>query len=480
MNSLRYHYDAASFVAGVLRTRRHTRASPEALRSIQETRLGRHLAHARERSPFYRRLYAEVPSSVSLRDLERLPTVTKTDVLEHFDEVVTDPSISKDAVLEFAEDPSNVGRTFRGKYYVARTSGTTGHVGHYLHDLFSYWLCFVLTTARNDAARILPLGPHGWPRRLRLASVLSPSANFGVASVIAAAPRLARPLVDLKLLDILRPWDETVRQLNEYQPDVIGSMPTILEQLADSQSKEELRIRPARVSSGGEILTSRLRRRLEEAFRCPVSDAYGCAECCWLGMECREKDGIHVFADWFIVEAVDADGRPVPPGIESDKILLTNLVNRVQPFIRFEITDRVTVLEGPCRCGSPFPRVTVKGRASEVLELLRADGRVVKVPPFHLATLAEMTAGLERYQVVQKEADALTVSFTVRRGADAAAVYDGLKGRFENYLEEHGLGSAVRLEVVQTASVHRDPSGKTRQVISLVQRPAATQTAARA
>jgi phenylacetate-coenzyme A ligase PaaK-like adenylate-forming protein len=285
-------------------------------------------------------------------------------------------------------------------------------------------------------------------------------------------------LVDLKLFDILEPWDQTVGRLNDYQPDVIGSMPTILEQLANSQSRDELRIRPARVSSGGEVLTPRSRRRIEEAFGCPVTDAYGCAECCWLGMECREKDGLHVFADWFIVEPVDAEGRPVPPGVESDKILVTNLANYVQPFIRFEITDRVTVLRGACCCGGAFPRVAVKGRASDVLELPAGNGEFVKVPPFHLTTLAEMTAGIERYQVIQEKIDALTVSFTVRRGADPEAVHDGLRARFEGYLEERGLHSAVKLELVQVATVHKDPSGKTRQVISLVQKADASRATA--
>src|SRR5712691_5071065 len=105
MKPLRYHYDAASFIARVLQARRDAHASPERLRCIQERRFGRLVAHARARSPFYRRSYAALPERLSLRDLERLPTVSKADVLAHFDELVTDPSVSKEGVLRFAEDP---------------------------------------------------------------------------------------------------------------------------------------------------------------------------------------------------------------------------------------------------------------------------------------------------------------------------------------------------------------------------------------
>ena len=63
---------------------------------------------------------------------------------------------------------------------------------------------------------------------------------------------------------------------------------------------------------------------------------------------------MHVFEDLVHVEVVDDDGRAVPDGSPGSRILVTNLLNRTQPLIRFELTDLVTVSPEPCPCGRPF------------------------------------------------------------------------------------------------------------------------------
>jgi phenylacetate-CoA ligase len=467
MNRLTYDFGVPTAIALALEARR-TQRDRDRLAHLQQQRFASLFRHAQHHSPFYRQLYGDA-TSVALQDLPVLPPVTKQQLMEHFDDVVTDRSISQRAVLEHIKDPQNLGRPFQGRYFIARTSGTTGLVGHYVHDLFSYFLCQVLTAARSPAPRHrAPHRPWARPRRVRAASVLSPVANLGVASVIASSPKFARWLADLQLFDIFAPWDQTVAALNQFRPDVLGSFPTILEQLAQARQDGRLRIRPRAITSGGEMLTPRTRRAISEAFECPVFDCYGSAECGWLGMECRQQQGIHLFADWLLVEAVDQDGRPVPPGRESDKILVTNLANRVQPFIRFEITDRVTFLEGACPCGSVLPRVLVKGRASEVLYLPGEGGRTVQVPPFHLTTLAEMVPGIHRYQVVQERDDELLVLFTARPEADSDGVQARLQSSFEDYLRQHDLSARVRLTVQRSEAIRRDRSGKVRQVLPKV------------
>jgi phenylacetate-CoA ligase len=468
MHRLRYDFDVLTAIAWLVRLKRTERTSPATLRAIQDRRLAKIVAHARKQSTFYRELYRSHDSVVSVDRLDTLPPVTKASVMDHFDDVVTDRSIDKRAVLEFAENPSSLGRRFKGRYVVARTSGTTGFVGHYVHDLFSYFLCFMLTAARSRGVSSASWLASGWkPERLRVASILSPASNLGVASVIASAPKFVRATSDVRLYDIFRPWDETIDALNRFQPHVVGSFPTILEQLADSQDEGQLRLQPQALRSGGETLVPRVRARLAETFGCKVYDCYGCAEVGWVGMECDERNGLHVFADWFIVEPVDEEGRPVPPGIESAKIFITNLANYVQPFIRFELSDRVTLLDDACPCGSVLPRIQLKGRASEVLRFAGAGG-IVQVPPFHLTTVAEMVPGIHRYQIVQEADGRLTVLFTPRRDADAATVERSLKTDFESYLARRVLAPSVSVAVRLTDAVERDASGKVRQVVSRV------------
>src|SRR5204863_10195 len=81
------------------------------------------------------------------------------------------------------------------------------------------------------------------------------------------------------------------------------------------------------------------------------------AECNFLTNGCPAGPGSHVNADWAILEVVDDEYRPVPPGELGRRVLLTNLSNRAQPLIRYEVNDRVRLdAAGPCACGSRLPR----------------------------------------------------------------------------------------------------------------------------
>lgn len=75
---------------------------------------------------------------------------------------------------------------------------------------------------------------------------------------------------------------------------------------------------------------------------------------CSIARECPEQH-LHIDDDWVIVEPVDSDYRPVVDGQPADRLLSTNLVDFTQPFIRYEITDRVVLHREPCACGNPSP-----------------------------------------------------------------------------------------------------------------------------
>jgi len=66
---------------------------------------------------------------------------------------------------------------------------------------------------------------------------------------------------------------------------------------------------------------------------------------------------------------VDREGRPVPVGVRSSKIYVTNLFNDLLPLIRFEITDELTLSDRVCPCGSPHRLVAgVEGRLDDCFE----------------------------------------------------------------------------------------------------------------
>jgi phenylacetate-coenzyme A ligase PaaK-like adenylate-forming protein len=123
----------------------------------QQQRLQDIVAFARVRSPYYSRLYRDVPERLS--EIRQLPTVTKAELMPHFDDWVTDPSVTRAQIEVFLADPGNVGRDFLGRYVVCTTSGATGIPAILMHDHTAMVVYNVLGYARSLPALLLSPGP---------------------------------------------------------------------------------------------------------------------------------------------------------------------------------------------------------------------------------------------------------------------------------------------------------------------------------
>jgi phenylacetate-coenzyme A ligase PaaK-like adenylate-forming protein len=381
-----------------------------------------------------------------------------------FDDWVTDPAVTRAGVEAFAADPRRVGERYLGRYAVGVTSGTTGDLGIFLHDEGAITVYRALTLVRGwlpwmTPARLVDvLG-----RRDRIACVVATSGHytsFGMMEV--ARRRRPWPFDRIRVFSVLAPTPELVRALNAFQPVELIGYASTLEVLAAHQAAGRLTLRPALVGCGGESLTPRARQAIEAAFGCPVRENYGASELPRMAWSCR-VGRLHLGADWAILEPVDAQGAPVPPDRPSASVLLTNLANRVQPLIRYDLGDRVIERPGPCECGSPLPAVEVDGRADEILALERAPGAPVLLGPRALATLVEETPGVRRYQVIQTGPARLTLRIEPAGGVDPATAWTAVSARVRAYLAREGL-AGVRLEAAADPPRADPVSGKYRKV----------------
>jgi phenylacetate-coenzyme A ligase PaaK-like adenylate-forming protein len=160
---------------------------------------------------------------------------------------------------------------------------------------------------------------------------------------------------------------------------------------------------------------------------------------------------------------VDEKGRPVPPGSPSATVLLTNLANRVQPLIRYDLGDSITVEPKPCACGSPFPAIRVEGRRDDILRLADGRRRRVALLPMAITTVVEEEAQVHRFQIVQTAADALELRLECAHARGARAEEGRVKRVLEAYLRRNGL-AATRVAVRRTPIAASATSGKFRQV----------------
>jgi len=100
---------------------RTIRAGRRAIAARQQRRLADLLAHARGALRFCAEHYRGLPAGRLA--LGVLPPVTKTALMQRFDDWVVDPAFTRDAVEAFVADPGTIGSDFLGRYVVFATSG---------------------------------------------------------------------------------------------------------------------------------------------------------------------------------------------------------------------------------------------------------------------------------------------------------------------------------------------------------------------
>src|SRR5262249_40064332 len=221
---------------------------------------------------------------------------------------------------------------------------------------------------RWQMARMLaPGGPP--PRGL-------PSVMVGAASAVhvtGSAPAwTAGEEMPFRVIPVpvTLPVAEIVERLNSLQPSVLYGYASMLAQLAAEQRAGRLRIAPMTVTTTSETLTPQMRAAAAEAFGAPIVDIFGSSEGL-IGTSAPDDEVLVFNSDLCIAELVDAKNRPVPPGVPSAKVLLTNLYNLTQPLIRYELTD--SFVRHPHAADHGHLRAQVRGRADEVLSYAGVD-----------------------------------------------------------------------------------------------------------
>jgi phenylacetate-coenzyme A ligase PaaK-like adenylate-forming protein len=421
----------------------------ERLDELTDGRLRRLLDYVVETSPYYREVLGPGASEV---DLATLPTLPKSILMEHFDEIVTDPRLRRGEIEEFL-GAADAGELFHDEYRVFSTSGTSGLSGLFVYSQaeFAHWAAvFLRSFARLGLEPETRLTGIGAPSPLHLSRQVAAALMAG-----RGGPRLA---VTMPIADI-------VGALNEYLPEFLVSYPTILALLAEEQLNGNLDIAPRVLVSVSEVLTEDAARRIEQAWAKPV-EMYASTEVGVIAVGSLSRTGMHVCEE-AIVEVVDENDQAVRPGMPGAKVLLTNLVNRAQPLIRYELNDSVVMADGPGPDGLPYERIErVDGRSDDVLELPSSQTGMVKVHPYLLRAPFARLPEVVQYQIVHRE-DSLLVRVVPRRDAPGDLVEVVTKSMRKAV---SAAGATIPVEVVVVGNIEREPghAAKVKLVLSEV------------
>ena len=440
---------------------------PAKLERLREKRLRQIVGLAMDRSPFYREKYRGIDRNHF--QLSDLPTTNKAELMAHFDDAITDREVHRVDVERFVGDPENLGRWFLGRYGVSHTSGSQGQPMLILQDRKALEIFFALMCSRANPAGTPGIlqGISRLLKPVRVAIVTMRRGAYPSGSAIEFMPELVGNFVRIKCLSSLQA--DLVDQLNAFQPNVLVSYASVLESLAirsEQLAMKELR----QIANISEQLTARARSRVEKAFGVPLPDHYAVGECLLLANGCQTGSGSHINADWAILEVVDANYQPVALGELGCKILVTNLANTVQPFIRYEVGDQLRISEGRCECGSRLPKIAhVEGREAEIFWV--HDGSnylMVHASLFH--SVLDRLCSIREWQAVQTDRNRLELRLELLPNS-AYSLSTG-ETTLRRMFQKQGLPADVVVDVRIVPLLSHDPrTNKFRRMQSEVGQP---------
>ena len=201
------------------------------------------------------------------------------------------------------------------------------------------------------------------------------------------------------------------------------------------------RLKLKKMIFGSERSSDAMRARIKELlnldhmFDIPgLTELYGPGT----GLECQEHDGIHYWADYYLLEIIDPDTlKPAEPGATGEMVV-TTLRKEGAPLIRYRTRDLTRLIEAPCRCGSILPRHDrILGRSDDMIIF-----RAVNIYPGHVDEILSSIQGVgSEYQVAlnrgQDGRDYMTIKMERADNGDPARDQDlasVISGRFKKEL----------------------------------------------
>ena len=421
----------------ILRELKRTQWLPLAtLQARQSERLARIVQYAAAHSPYYARVFREGgldPANFSLAHFQQLPLLTKAIIRSSTEEILS---------REFP-------RPALGSH---KTGGSTGVA------LTTYFDRQWLEPRTADAMR-----SNQWAGYYHGMKVASLWGNPPLPKTFKQRVRalLIDRFIFLDTIDLNdRSIGEFVRRWRRGQPEILfghsHSLYILARYLLDHGI---LDLRPRGIISTSMMLLANERLVIEQAFHCKVTDRYGSEEVGLIASECEQHQGMHLNIEHLYIEFLRPDGTAAAAG-EEGAIVITDLLNRGMPFLRYRIEDMGVPSERLCSCGRGLPLMErVTGRVADYLK--RRDGSMVAGVSLVERTLTAIP-GLEQLQVVQPAVDEIVLN--VVRGPDFSAATE--RALLDEFRLVFGAGITIRAEYV--ARIPQERSGKYRFAICRV------------
>ena len=410
------------------------------LRALQLQKLQTMLQHAYDETTYYKQLFDDIglkPADIKTEsDLKKIPLLGK-------DQVRHDP----DAFLA---------RSLRDGYLSEfKTGGSTGKPVAIRKDPYTIEL--------GAAAGFRAARWAGW-------NIGEPwGLVWGNPPVLTTAKEKLRDLLLSPeiFLDTMRLNDDA---MHEFVAKWARTKPTIMRGHSHSiyifasfcKAHGIRSVRPNAIISSSMMLLPSERKIIEEAFACKVTDLYGCEEVGLIASECEQHHGLHIDMENTYVEILNPDGSDCAPG-EDGAVVVTSLINRSMPLIRYKMGDVASFSDRQCACGRTLRLLNgVAGRVADFL--VRKDGSVVAGVSLVERTLTKFP-GIAQLQMIQEDIDNIVLK--VVRDID----YNDHTEREIIAELKRSVGEHNQIKIDFVDTIPQEKNGKFRFAISKIANP---------
>jgi len=413
---------------------------PARLKELQVRKLLETIEHAYRESPYYTRLFDSLglkPADFrDERDLKKLPVLSKDQVRLH----------QKDFLARSLKD---------GPLSVFKTGGSTGVPVEVLKDPHTVELV--------NATGLRAFRTAGW-------NIGEPVGMIWGNSPTSFTPKekLRNLLISPEIyLDTMSLTDESmsafVDEWRRARPTLLRGHSHSIYIFASYCNQHRIdSVRPNAIISSSMMLLPTERVAIERAFACKVTDLYGCEEVGLIASECERHHGMHIDMESNYVELLDPSGDDVKTG-EDGAVVVTNLLNRAMPLLRYKMGDVASMPGRTCECGRTLPLMNnISGRVADFL--VRRDGSVVAGVSLVERTLTKFP-GVAQMQIIQEDLDNIVLKIA-RDPNYSAATESALIDEFKT-----SVGTHNRILIEYVTAIPQERSGKFRFAISKVANP---------
>ena len=371
-----------------------------------------------------------------IKDITKLPIVTKHDFKKYYPNGIISNKIRKDKLIEVSTS-GTTGKSL--SIYVEMLDIVIGLFG-YIRTLREYGINW-----RKEKITIIgDFAPHTVESGY-IEKGLSPSLSWSGF------------LKNIQWLDTNDDPKKIIEKINKFKPVFIGGYTGMLGHLALLKEKGYGKdISPRVIASTGSVLDNSLKNYIEKQFNSPVFEAYGATESGLIAYTCKNGN-YHIMSDFvyleFIKDNISVESKK--PG----KMVVTKLFGKGTPIIRYDaINDIIAPLYEKCDCGLSGDLIQkIYGR--DDISLILPDGKLLlasSISNIYSKVLYKLkTNMLKDTYIVQHDIDKIEIQvlFDIKQKKKDVSVEDVMELIKSEFVEI--IGSKVNIDIKEVKKIDK-------------------------